>query len=142
METRAIMLRKPASTFRDLLVWQKAHEFALQIYKYTATFPKSESYGLRSQMRRAAVSIPANIAEGFKKRSKLDKRRYLNIAQGSVEESRYYLILANDLDYGEVRESSKTLENVSRLLSLYDTLSANRFSEFSFVFCILDFSIS
>ena len=120
MEPDKPTARRPARTFRELLVWQRAHEFVLQIYKCTATFPKNESYGLVSQMRRAAVSIPANIAEGFKKRSKLDKRRYLNIAQGSAEESRYYLILASDLHYGEVREPSKTLEHVSRLLALYD----------------------
>ena len=97
--------RPPARSFRDLLVWQKAHRFVLALYTFTATFPKQETYGLTSQMRRAAVSIPANIAEGFAKRSKPDKARYMNIAEGSVEESRYYLILAHDLGYGQTENS-------------------------------------
>ena len=88
-----------ARTFRDLDVWQHAHGFVLEIYRVTPLFPKSETYGLASQARRAAVSIPANIAEGFRKRGRPDKVRFLNIAQGSLEESRYYLILAQDLGY-------------------------------------------
>lgn len=90
-------MRKPAKTFKNLIAWQKSHEFVLNVYKYTATFPKSELYGLSSQFRRAAVSIAANIAEGFKKRGKKDKARFLNISQGSLEECRYYLILATTL---------------------------------------------
>jgi four helix bundle protein len=92
-------MREPAKTFEDLLVWQKAHSFVLAVYRATATFPKSEVYGLSTQFRRAAVSIAANIAEGFRKRSKADKARFFNIAQGSVEECRYYLILSRDLGY-------------------------------------------
>jgi len=111
--------RPPARTFRDLLVWQKAHRFVLALYAFTAAFPKQETYGLRSQMRRAAVSIPANIAEGFAKRSKPDKARYMNVAEGSVEESRYYLILASDLGYGKTDELLAALEEVSRLLNSY-----------------------
>ena len=67
-------LSKPARTFQDLLVWQKAHGFVLEAYTLTATFPKSETYGLASQMRRTAVSIPANIAEGFRRRAKRTTR--------------------------------------------------------------------
>ena len=74
--------RDPAKTFEDLIVWQKAHQFVLRTYKYTATFPKEEIYVLTSQFRRAAISIAANIAEGFKKRGKKDKYRFMNIAQG------------------------------------------------------------
>ena len=111
--------RPPARTFRDLLVWQKAHRFVLALYAFTAGFPKQETYGLKSQMRRAAVSIPANIAEGFAKRSKPDKARYMNVAEGSVEESRYYLILAADLGYGQTDELLASLEEVSRLLNSY-----------------------
>jgi four helix bundle protein len=92
--------RVAARTFRDLLVWRKAHQFVLGVYSFTAAFPKPETYGLSLQMRRAAVSIPANIAEGFRRRGKADKARYMNIAEGSLEECRYYLILANDLGYG------------------------------------------
>ena len=91
---------QPAKTFRDLVLWRKAHEFVLAVYRFTTAFPKQETYGLASQMRRAAVSIPANIAEGFGKRGKPDKARFMNIAEGSLEESRYYLILAEDLGYG------------------------------------------
>ncbi|MDR9415514.1 MAG: four helix bundle protein [Gracilimonas sp.] len=79
-------MRKPAKTFRDLIVWQKAPKFLLETYKYTKKFPKYELYGLSSQFRRAAVSIPANIAEGFKKRSPKDTMRFLNISHGSLEE--------------------------------------------------------
>ncbi len=86
------MKRAPAREFQDLVVWQKAHQFVLSIYRISTLFPKNELYGLTSQIRRAAVSIPANIVEGFKKRRKPDKARYMNIAQGSLEECRYYLI--------------------------------------------------
>ncbi len=63
--------RNPARSFEDLIVWQKAHQLVLGVYRFTESFPKHEMYGLRSQLRRAAVSIPANIAEGFKKRGGL-----------------------------------------------------------------------
>jgi four helix bundle protein len=111
--------RMKARTFRDLLVWSKAHEFVLGIYKYTSVFPKSEIYGLVQQMRRAAVSIPANIAEGFVRRGKADKARFMNIAEGSLEECRYYLILAQDLGYGNTEDPVKRIEEVSRLLNAY-----------------------
>ena len=88
----SMALSKPARTFLDLLVWQKAHQFVLGVYALTAAFPKPETYGLSLQMRRAAVSIPANIAEGFRRRGKADKARFMNIAEGSVEECRYFLI--------------------------------------------------
>ena len=113
------MKRPPAKSFQDLIVWQKAHQFVLSVYRYTATFPKTEIYGLTSQFRRAAVSIPANIAEGFKKRIKPDKAKFLNIAQGSNEECRYYLILSNDLNYGDSSSLNKQHEEVSKLLESY-----------------------
>ncbi len=113
------MDRAPARTFQDLLVWQKAHQFVLSVYRLTDSFPKHEIFGLTSQFRRAAVSIPANIAEGFRKRSKTDKARFMNIAQGSLEECRYYLILSNDLKYGECHQLMAQLEEVSRLLERY-----------------------
>ena len=93
-------MRPPARSFEDLIVWQKAHQLVLSVYRLTESFPAKEMYGLTSQFRRAAVSVPANIAEGFKKRGKPDKARFLNIAQGSLEECRYYLILVSDLNYG------------------------------------------
>jgi four helix bundle protein len=113
------MKRKPAKNFQDLIIWQKGHEFVLAVYSYTESFPKSEIYGLTSQLRRSAVSIPANIAEGFKKKTKPDKARYLNISQGSLEESRYYLILAKDLNYGDNSRLINQLEEVSKLLEAY-----------------------
>jgi four helix bundle protein len=79
---------KPAKTFKDLVVWQKAHHLVLAIYSLTGSFPKNEIYCLTNQIRRAAISIPANIAEGFRKRGMRDKTRFLNIAQGSLEECR------------------------------------------------------
>jgi four helix bundle protein len=113
------MKRPPAKNFQDLVVWQKAHQFVLSVYLYSEYFPKSELYGLTSQLRRSAVSIPANIAEGFKKKTRPDKARYLNIAQGSLEESRYYLILAKDLGYGDNPGLRNQLEEVSKLLEAY-----------------------
>jgi len=68
-------------------VWRKAHELVLAVYSFTAAFPKEETYGLALQMRRAAVSVPANIAEGFRRRGKADKARYMNMAEASLEES-------------------------------------------------------
>jgi four helix bundle protein len=101
------------------LVWRKAHDFVLAIYAYSARFPKHETYGLTGQMRRAAISIPANIAEGFRRRGKGDKARFMNIAEGSLEECRYYLILAQDLGYGDTTDLSNKAEEVSRLLTAY-----------------------
>jgi four helix bundle protein len=113
------MKRVPAKSFQDLIVWQKAHQFVLSIYYFTESFPKSELYGLTSQIKKAAISIPANIAEGFKKKTKPDKARFMNIAQGSLEECRYYLILAKDLKYGDSSELTSHLEEVSKLLQAY-----------------------
>jgi four helix bundle protein len=119
---------RAARTFEDLVVWQRAHQFVLGIYKFTASFPREETYGLTSQMRRAAVSIAANVAEGFKKRGKRDKVRFLNTAQGSLEETRYYLILTRDLKYGDTQILSNKIEEVSRLLERYtDAIIASGF---------------
>jgi four helix bundle protein len=111
--------RPAARSFRDLLVWRKAHEFVLAVYAFTAGFPRQETYSLALQMRRAAVSIPANIAEGFRRRGKIEKARFMNIAEGSLEESRYYLILAQDLGYGDTAKLASAAEEVSRLLGAY-----------------------
>jgi four helix bundle protein len=113
------MKRQPAKVFQDLIVWQKAHQFVLSVYKLSDNFPNKEIYGLISQIRRAAVSIAANIAEGFKKKTKPDKVKYMNIAQGSLEECRYYLILANDLGYADTSILMSQLEEVSKLLDAY-----------------------
>jgi len=112
-------MSQPSKSFRELVVWQKAHSFVLATYKVTKSFPKEEVYGLTSQFRRAAVSIPANIVEGYKKSGKTDKLRFFNIAQGSLEECRYYLILAHDLGYFDSTELHEKLEEVSKLLEGY-----------------------
>ena len=74
---------------------------------------------MAAQMRRAAVSIPANIAEGFRRRGRADKGRFMNVAEGSLEECRYYLILAQDLGYGDSAKLERTLDEVSRMLGAY-----------------------
>jgi four helix bundle protein len=119
------MSRPAARTFADLLVWRKAHDFVLAVYKFTAAFPKPETYGLAVQMRRAAVSIPANIAEGFRRRGPGDKARFMNIAEGSIEECRYYLILAKDLGYGDTAPLNNLLEEASRMLNAYASAILN-----------------
>ena len=102
----------------------KAHQFVLATYSLTAGFPKREIYCFTSQMRRAAISIPANIAEGFKKRGVPDKNRFFNTSQGSLEECKYYLILGDDLGYGDCTALEPVLEEVSRLLGGYAKAAA------------------
>ncbi|HVM62526.1 MAG TPA: four helix bundle protein [Verrucomicrobiae bacterium] len=119
------MERPPAKSFEDLIVWQKAHQFVLGVYRLSEGFPKTEVYGLTSQLRRAAMSIPANIAEGFKKKGRAGKVRFMNIAQGSLEECRYYLILAKDLGYGDNKPVLTQLEEVSKLLEAYASAILN-----------------
>ena len=110
---------KPARSFEDLAVWQKAHQFVLSVYAITRTFPDEEKFGLVSQVRRAAVSIPANIAEGFRKQGKDDKARFLNMAEGSLDECRYYLILCRDLSYCEIEPLWSLSTEVRKLLYAY-----------------------
>lgn len=88
-----------AFTFKDIIAWQKAYDFILQTYKATRSFPDFEKYGLSSQFQRAAVSIAANIAEGYKRLGKNEKLHFMNYAQGSLEECRCYIMLAKDLNY-------------------------------------------
>ena len=108
--------------FEDILAWQKAYDFVLLTYKALSAYPKEEKYGLRSQFQRAAVSIPANIAEGYKRIGKADKLHFLNFAQGSLEECRCYLHLSKDLGYIEedtYRQLYISLEEASKLLNGY-----------------------
>ena len=112
-------LAPTAESFEDLEVWKKAHRFVLDVYKLTEIFAKHELFGLTSQLRRAAVSIPANLAEGFRKVTKPDKLRFYGIASGSVEECRYYLRLTRDLGYGETEMLRANLEEVSKMLTAY-----------------------
>lgn len=109
-------------SFTDLIMWQKAHQFVLSVYKATKFYPIHERFGLCSQFQRAAVSISANIVEGYKKMSKADKLRLMNIAQGSLEECRYYILLSKDLHYiteDNYLELTRSIEDVSRLLNAY-----------------------
>ena len=85
--------------YKDLRVWEKAHAFTLQVYEASKAFPKEEIYSLTNQLRRAAASIPSNIAEGCGKNSKPEFAHFLNIALGSANESEYFLLLAKDLSY-------------------------------------------
>jgi four helix bundle protein len=110
---------EPAKTFEDLIVWQKAHQFVLKVYSFTHKFPKAEVYALTSQFRRAATSIAANIAEGFKKRGTKDKAKFLNIAQASPEECKYYILLSRDLNYGDSKELESLAQEISRILDKY-----------------------
>ncbi|WP_455054488.1 four helix bundle protein [Leyella stercorea] len=113
-------------TFQNILAWQKAYDFVLDVYKYTKSFPESEKYGLISQFQRAAVSIIANIAEGYKKIGKADKLRFMNISQGSLEECRCYVILSRDLGYidndvynilySKIEEASKLLNGYCKAM--------------------------
>lgn len=108
-----------AKSFREVETWKKAHQWVLGVYKLTECFPKHELFGLTSQLRRAAVSVPANIAEGFKRQGKGDKIRFYNIAQASLEECRYYLILSNDLSYANTDDLADKLDEISRMLDSY-----------------------
>jgi four helix bundle protein len=109
-------------TFQNILAWQKAHEFTRLVYLITKHFPEDERFGLTSQFRRAAVSIGANIAEGYKKLSKADKLRFMNISEGSMAECMNYIILSNDLKYISEEEYimlSTSIANAGRLLTAY-----------------------
>ncbi len=109
----------PAKSFTDLDVWKNSHACVLEVYRLTDTFPDNERFGLAVQMRRSAVSIPANIAEAFRKYTSADKARFLNIAEGSLEECRYYCILAQDLGYGETVKIRESLNVIARQLEAY-----------------------
>ena len=113
---------KPTFSFEDVIAWQKAHEFTILVYRFTREFPKDEQFGLTSQFRRTAVSIEANIAEGYKKFGKAEKLRFLNISEGSLAECRNYIILSKDLEYineEQYREMYFAIEETSKLLISY-----------------------
>ena len=107
-------------SFQELEVWQKAHRLVLEIYRLTYSFPKEERFGIVSQLRRAAYSIPANIAEGFGRRSTKELLQCLAIANGSLEEVRYFIILSSDLNYlpkGDVDKLQQQLDSVAQMIS-------------------------
>lgn len=106
------------ASFRQLETWQEAHKLVLMIYQTTQSFPADERFGLVSQMRRAAVSVPANIAEGFKRHGLQDKIRFYNVAEGSLEELKYFIFLSHDLGYIATDQDLTTQsETVGRLLN-------------------------
>ena len=107
-----------SNSFMDIKAWQLAHQFVVDVYKLTREFPDTERYGLCSQFQRAAVSIAANIAEGYKKLGKADKLRFFNISQGSLEECRYYILLSRDLGYID-NDSYDSLNNEIEKVSWY-----------------------
>lgn len=105
------------TSFTQLQVWKKAHQVVLDVYKATRSYPAQEQYGLTAQMRRAAISVPANIAEGFGRQSPKDKARMYNIANGSTEEMKYFVLLSKDLGYlPEPTPLTSSLEEISRML--------------------------
>ena len=111
-----------ARSFEDLAVWQKAHQLVLAVYRVTRSFPREELFGLTSQVRRSAASVPANIAEGFRKSGKADKARYYNMALASLDETRYHLLLAHDLGYADTRSLRADGDEVARMLDSYARL--------------------
>ena len=108
------------SRFEDLDVWQAAHRLALSVYRLTEAFPPKEMYGLALQMRRAAVSVPSNIAEGFGRAGKREKIQFYNIAQGSLSELRYYCLLSKDLGY--INDNSEQLEACNHIARMLQSL--------------------
>ena len=106
--------------FRDLTVWQKAHELVLAVYKLTERFPKSEQYGIVSQIRRSASSVAANLAEGFGRRTTKELLRSLQISRGELEETRYFLLLSKDLGYfadEEMEGFNQRCDSVGQLIN-------------------------
>ena len=103
--------------FEQLDVWQAAHVWVKGVYLATRTFPAEERFGMTSQLRRAAVSVPANIVEGFKKRSGRDKVRFYNIAEASLEEARYFLLLAEELGFGATEQLREDAERIGRMMT-------------------------
>jgi four helix bundle protein len=107
-------------SFAELTVWRRSHELALMVYKLTANFPQSERFGLVSQLRRASASVPANIAQGFGRRTTRELLRSLQISLGEMEEVRYFLLLSRDLGYIGVppfEEASALCDSVGQLIS-------------------------
>ena len=105
--------------FKELIVWQKSYEFCLKIYRITAKFPNEERYGLTSQIRRSAVSIPSNIAEGYGRKTTVDYIRMLYISYGSVCELETQILLAGDLGFiekGELGTAKKSIAEIERML--------------------------
>ena len=126
----ALSYNYPMKDFRQLKVWEKSHQLALAIYKVTAKFPKEELYGLTSQIRRASMSIPTNIAEGCGRNTDAEFARFLQIAMGSASETEYQLLLSHDLEFltkAQYDQLNINVTEIKRMLaSLLKTLRADR----------------
>lgn len=116
------MEKRKIQDFTDLIAWQEAHRFALEIYKFTKIFPADEKFGLTSQVRRAAVSVVSNIAEGFSRRTKADKRQFFQIALGSLTEVQSQMLLARDLGYLKPEDFSPAFDSSRRIHKLVNGL--------------------
>jgi four helix bundle protein len=110
-------------SFRELDVWKRAHAMVLDVYRITNIFPRSEQFGIVSQLRRAAYSIPANIAEGFGRKSTKELLQFLAIANGSLEEVRYFLLLSRDLRYLAPNELEKTEKELKAIAEMIEGLA-------------------
>ncbi len=108
--------------FTKLLVWQRSHKLVLAVYSASVGFPRVEQFGLTSQLRRAALSVPTNIAEGSKRQSQSDFARFLNMAEGSLAETEYLLMVSRDLGYIEPPAASRHLKEVSENLRMLSGL--------------------
>jgi len=126
--------RQSAKSFEDLVFWQKAHEAVLLVYKLTRGFPSDEKFGLTNPFRRVSISIAANIAEGFIERSELDKIRYVNIAQGSLEECKYILILSGDLSYSFDSDLTDLFDEIGKMLNGYISKIKSKFKILTYNF--------
>ncbi len=108
--------------FRNLIAWQKAHQLVIEIYKLVKIFPEREKFILVPQILRAAISIAANLAEGTKRKTSKDRRHFFNIAETSLEEVKYYIILSTDLNYISKNEENDLFENAREIGRLINGL--------------------
>ncbi|MFH1752008.1 MAG: four helix bundle protein [archaeon] len=114
-----------AQDFKKLRVWQAAKDFTIDIYKVTEKFPVSEQYAMVQQLRRAAYSVPSNIAEGCGKTSQKELARYLSISNGSIKEVENFLILAKELGYLSKQDYSVLSENLEKIAKMNSRLLKN-----------------
>ena len=108
--------------FDKLRVWQRSHKMVLTLYKATRAYPSEERFGLTSQLRRAALSVPTNIAEGSRKAAPKDYARFLNIAEGSLGETEYLVLLSRDLNYLPSESAASLLAEIKELASMLHSL--------------------
>jgi four helix bundle protein len=108
--------------FTELRVWQRSHQLVLAVYRLSKEFPPAERYGLLSQLRRAVLSVPTNIAEGSKRQGRQDYARFLNIAEGSLAEIEYLLMVSRDLGYVEPEQAGPLLEEIHEIAGMLSSL--------------------